>query len=292
MKGKIIKGIAGFYYVHVPFHGVYECKARGLFRNQSIKPLIGDNVVIDLLKDEDHKGNIIEIEKRENELVRPTVANIGQVMLVFSVNYPKPNLNLLDRFLIMTEREGLKTSICFNKVDTLDDDALELIKNIYEGVGYKVYMTSAEIEKGIEPLIEALHDTTTVFAGPSGVGKSSLLNLIQTEVILETGEISKKAERGKHTTRHAELICYRENSYVVDTPGFSSLSLESIMPEDLKGLFIEFSPYLNGCKYNGCNHIHEPGCRVKEALSLKKIAQSRYENYCMIYAELKDVRRW
>ncbi len=292
MKGKIIKGIAGFYYVHVPFDGVYECKAKGIFRNQNIKPLIGDNVIIEPFENEDHKGNIVEIEKRENELIRPTVANIGQVMIVFSVNYPKPNLNLLDRFLIMTEREGLNTSICFNKVDTLDIEATAEIKNLYEKVGYKVFMTSAEIREGIEALTEALHNTTTVFAGPSGVGKSSLLNLIQSEIILETGEISRKAERGKHTTRHAELICYRENSYVVDTPGFSSLSLETILPEDLKSLFIEFSECSGSCKYNGCNHVHEPKCVVKEAVSLGQISASRYENYCSIYAELKDVRRY
>lgn len=292
IKGKIIKGIAGFYYVHVPFEGVFECKARGLFRNQSIKPLIGDNVVLEILKDEDHKGNIVKIDKRKNELVRPTVANIGQVMIVFSVNHPKPNLNLLDRFLVMIEREGLETSICFNKVDTLDLPATEAIKSIYEAIGYNIYLTSAKDELGIETLTAALNDTTTVFAGPSGVGKSSLLNLIQSEFNLEIGELSKKVERGRHTTRHAQLICFRENSYVVDTPGFSSLDLEAIMPEDLKHLFVEFSKYDHACKFNSCSHIHEPGCKVKEALAELKISPSRYENYCMIYEELKDVRRW
>ncbi|MBC7961008.1 MAG: ribosome small subunit-dependent GTPase A, partial [Vallitaleaceae bacterium] len=241
MRGKIIKGIAGFYYVHVPHQGVYECKARGIFRNQSIKPLIGDNVVIEPLPNEVMIGNILEIEKRENELIRPTVANIGQVMVVFSVNHPKPNLNLLDRFLIMIEKVGLHASICLNKVDALDDDEIEIIKNIYSNIGYKVFLTSATDETGIPVLELALGNTTTVFAGPSGVGKSSLLNLIQSEVIMETGEISKKAERGKHTTRHAQLICFRENSYVVDTPGFSNIDLDDIQPEDLKEYFVEIA---------------------------------------------------
>lgn len=292
MDGKIIKGIAGFYYVNVPHVGVYECKARGIFRNQSIKPLIGDNVVIEPLPNEIFKGNILEIKKRENELTRPTVANIGQVMIVFSVNHPKPNLNLLDRFIIMIEREGLDVSICFNKVDTLDDESIEIIRNTYSKLGYSVFLTSAKDESGIEILNVALKDTTTVFAGPSGVGKSSILNLIQSEVNLETGEISRKVERGKHTTRHAELIRFQENSYVVDTPGFSSLSLEVILPEQLKEYFVEFDEYVNKCRFNGCNHINEPDCVVKQAVADLKIAKSRFENYCMIYEELKNVRRY
>ncbi|PKM96040.1 MAG: ribosome small subunit-dependent GTPase A [Firmicutes bacterium HGW-Firmicutes-1] len=292
MEGKIIKGIAGFYYVHVPGDGVYECKARGLFRNQNIKPLIGDNVVIDILTNEEKKGNILEIKTRENQLIRPTVANIGQVLIVFSVNHPKPNVNLLDRFLIMVERENIPASICFNKIDTLNEESTAEIKVTYERLGYPVFTTSAKLGKGIEGLVQALYNTTTVFAGPSGVGKSSLLNLIQKEIQLETGEISQKAQRGKHTTRHAELICFKEDSYVVDTPGFSSLSLDELMQDELKNYFVEFTDYSNSCKYQGCNHLNEPHCAVKNALQKGEISESRYNNYVLIYQELKDIRRW
>lgn len=292
MDGKIIKGIAGFYYVHVPKQGVYECKARGLFRNQSIKPLIGDNVTIQVLENEEFKGNILEIKERQNELIRPTVANIDQVMIVFSVNQPKPNLNLLDRFLIMIEQENIPVKICFNKVDTLDDTEIENMKQIYEDIGYPVYLTSALLEDGIDNIYDALLRKTTVFAGPSGVGKSSILNLVQKEVQLETGAISEKAQRGKHTTRHAELICFDEYSYVVDTPGFSSLSLDTLQPSDLKKLFIEFERYSDACKFLSCNHLNEPECGIKVALSEGNISETRYNNYQMIYDELKNVRRW
>lgn len=292
MEGKIIKGIAGFYYVHIPEQGIYECKARGVFRNQSIKPLIGDNVTIQALENEENKGNILEIKERKNALIRPTVANIDQAMIVFSVNQPKPNLNLLDRFLIMVEQEHIPVNICFNKVDTLDHAEIEKMKKIYNSIGYCVYLTSALLYDGIDHLSNALYNKTTVFAGPSGVGKSSILNLIQKEVELETGAISEKAQRGKHTTRHAELICFDEHSYVVDTPGFSSLSLDTLQPSDLKNYFIEFDQYKDKCKFLGCNHLNEPDCGVKEALSKGKISESRYYNYQLIYDELKNIRRW
>lgn len=292
MHGKIIKGIAGFYYVNVPHEGVFECKARGIFRKDSLKPLIGDNVIIEPLNNENHKGNILEILERKNALIRPTVANINQVMLVFSVNQPKPNLNLLDRFLIMVEKENMKASICFNKIDMLEKEDVDFYENIYSMAGYKVYLTSAKKKIGIEELDSALNNVTTVFAGPSGVGKSSLLNLIQSEINLQTGDLSKKVERGKHTTRHAELICFKENSYVVDTPGFSSLSIDEILPEELKEYMIDFYDYEGKCRFNGCRHLSEPDCAVKQAVADKEIPQSRYDNYCLIYEELKNVRRY
>lgn len=292
MNGKIIKGIAGFYYVHVPTKGIYECRARGVFRNENIKPLIGDNVSIGVLENEDKKGNILKILARKNELVRPLVANIGQVIIVFAANNPKPNFNLLDRFLIMTERKGIKAIVCFNKIDTASEDEVKIIKEIYIKAGYTVYLTSAKNNIGIDVLKESLYDTTTVFAGPSGVGKSSLLNLIQSEVELETGEISKKIKRGKHTTRHAELICFHKNSYVVDTPGFSSLNIDEIDKDELKEYFIEFAKYEHQCKFNTCRHLSEPKCGVKEAIKNNKIAESRYNSYSILYEELDNIRRW
>ncbi len=292
MTGKIIKGIAGFYYVHVPNKGVYECKARGLLRKQNIKPLIGDNVTIDILQNQAFKGNIIDILNRKNQLIRPTVANIEQVMIVFSVSSPKPNLNLLDRFIILIEKENIPISICFNKIDTLPFEEIEKMKMVYENIGYEVYLTSTENGAGLKELSAALAGKTTVFAGPSGVGKSSILNTMQDEVTMETGEISQKSQRGKHTTRHAQLICYDETSYVVDTPGFSSLYIEDITESDLKKFFVEFSEYSNECRFSSCNHINEPDCAVKRAIDNNNIAQSRYDNYCIIYDELKNLRRW
>ncbi len=292
MTGKIIKGIAGFYYVHVPNKGVYECKARGLLRKQNIKPLIGDNVTIDILQNQAFKGNIIDILNRKNQLIRPTVANIEQVMIVFSVSSPKPNLNLLDRFIILIEKENIPISICFNKIDTLPFEEIEKMKMVYENIGYEVYLTSTENGAGLKALSAALAGKTTVFAGPSGVGKSSILNTMQDEVTMETGEISQKSQRGKHTTRHAQLICYDETSYVVDTPGFSSLYIEDITESDLKKFFVEFSEYSNECRFLSCNHINEPDCAVKRAIDNNNIAQSRYDNYCIIYDELKNLRRW
>jgi len=291
MNGKIVKGIAGFYYVDVPNVGLIECKARGIFRNKNVKPLIGDNVIIDIIEGEENKGNIIEILERKNELIRPAVANIDQAIIVFSVNNPKPNLNLLDKFLIMTEMKNIKAIICFNKIDTLDVDETEKISEIYNQTGYPVFLTSANKKIGTEELSSTLRNATTVFAGPSGVGKSSLLNIVQSVVNLETGEISKKIKRGKHTTRHAELICIEENSYVVDTPGFSSLYFNDLEADDIKYYFKEFRQYEDSCRFHGCNHINEPDCAVKSALENNKISQSRYNNYRMFYDEIKDIKR-
>lgn len=292
MVGKIIKGIAGFYYIHVPEKGIYECKARGVFRNKKIKPLIGDNVEIDVLENETMKGNILEILPRKNSLVRPTVANIDQVVIVFAVENPKPNFNLLDKFLIMAEKENIEVIICFNKVDTVTDEEVEDIKQIYKDTGYNVLMTSAVKDVGISVLRDILYDKTTVFAGPSGVGKSSILNLIQSVEELETGEVSQKIKRGKHTTRHATLLAFDKDSYVVDTPGFSSLYINEIEKDDLKNYFIEFKRYEDQCKFYGCNHISEPCCAVKDAIENGEISRSRYESYKLLYNELKDIRRW
>lgn len=292
MIGKIIKGIGGFYYIHVPEHGIYECKARGIFRNKNIKPLIGDNVEITVLDEDEKLGNILEILPRRNSLVRPTVANIDQAVIVFAVENPKPNYNLLDRFLIMAERQLIKPIICFNKIDTLSSEEVEAIHQIYAGTGYQIKLTSAVEEIGISPLKDILFDKTTVFAGPSGVGKSSILNLIQTEELLETGAVSKKIKRGKHTTRHASLLTFHKDSYVVDTPGFSSLSIDEIEENELKDYFIEFERYRDHCKFNGCNHLSEPKCAVKSAVESGEISDSRYNSYTVLYEELKDIRRW
>ena len=292
MQGKIIKGIAGFYYVHVVEFGVYECKAKGVFRKEKIKPLVGDVVEIDVLYETEKKGNIVEILERTNELIRPAVANIDQALVVFAVSKPKPHFNLLDRFLVMMESKGIPVILCFNKKDIATDEEINQLKEIYANCGYEIVFTSARENQNIEDVKALLKNKTTAIAGPSGVGKSSIINLLQENVQMETGSISEKIERGKHTTRHSELIWIEENTYIMDTPGFSSLYTNEFEKEELKYYFTEFEPYEGNCRFLGCDHVHEPDCVVKEALEEGRIHPIRYENYLEMYKELKEKRRY
>lgn len=288
MQGKIIKGIAGFYYVHVVGSGIYECKAKGIFRKEKIKPLVGDNVCIDVLDELEKKGNLIEIMQRKNELIRPAVANIDQAFIIFALQDPRPSLALLDRFLISMEYQGVPTKICFNKSDLASDVEVQKLCDIYRNCGYEVLVASASNEDGIDQIKEVLHGKTTAVAGPSGVGKSTITNLLQKDIYMETGEISQKLGRGKHTTRHSQLIPIDDVTYFMDTPGFSSLDVEQMEKEELKQYFIEFDPYEGHCKFQGCVHIHEPKCAVKTALEDGKLSKERYKNYIDFYEELKD----
>lgn len=292
MQGKIVKGIAGFYYVHVAESGIYECKAKGAFRNQKVKPLVGDNVRLEVLDEEQKKGNIEEILPRKNELIRPAVANIDQALVIFAAAKPKPNFNLLDRFLILMQYQKVPAVVCFNKQDMVDAEELQLLKNTYESAGYQVIFTSAAKEEGIQAVRDLLKGKTTTVAGPSGVGKSSLINLLSPEAEMETGDISRKIERGKHTTRHSELFALDEDTFICDTPGFSSIYLPEMEKEELGIYFPEIAEYEPFCRFQGCAHIHEPGCGVKEALEEKKISPIRYDNYKLLYEELKDKRRY
>ena len=292
MQGKIVKGIAGFYYVHVVESGLYECKAKGIFRKEKLKPLVGDVVEIDILDETEKKGNIVKILERKNELIRPAVANIDQALVVFAVTKPKPHFNLLDRFLIMMECKEIPVILCFNKKDIATEPEIQELKEIYETCGYQMVFTSAMKEENVGELKELLRGKTTAIAGPSGVGKSSLINIFQPDANMETGSISEKIERGKHTTRHSELIWVEENTYIMDTPGFSSLYTNEFEKEELKYYFREFDPYEGQCKFLGCDHIHEPGCRVKQALEEGEVHPIRYQNYLEMYQELKDKRRY
>lgn len=288
MQGKIIKGIAGFYYVHVAGKGIYECKAKGIFRKENIKPLVGDDVAIEITDAKDYEGNIMEILPRRSSLIRPAVANIDQALLIFAMTKPEPNYNLLDRFLIMMKQQGLECILCFNKNDISNREERERIAKIYENSGCQVIFVSAMKKEGMDSLMEILRGRTTAVAGPSGVGKSSIVNCLQKEKQMETGAISEKIERGKHTTRHSELITISDNTYIMDTPGFSSLSLFDMEKEELKEYYPEFAPYENRCKFMTCAHIHEPVCGVRDALEEGFISKIRYDNYVAFYEELKE----
>lgn len=292
MQGKIIKGIAGFYYVHVPEQGVYECKAKGAFRKQGKKPLVGDDVEITVLDQEAHIGNVVSILKRKNALIRPAVANVDQAMVLFAAASPEPNFNLLDRFLIMMLRQEVPTIVCFNKRDIVSDSKITELKEIYSKCGYELLFISVHTGEGLQQIKNLLQDKTTVLAGPSGVGKSSLMNWLHPDAHMETGQVSEKIQRGKHTTRHSELIHVEGNTYVMDTPGFSSLYLENMEKEELKEYFIEFRNYQQKCKFLGCNHINEPSCGVKAALEAGEISSVRYQNYVTLFEELKNMRKW
>ena len=292
MQGKIVKGISGFYYVHVVESGIYECKAKGIFRQQKMKPLVGDDVEIDIISEEKKTGNVAAILPRKNALIRPAVANVDQALLIFAAASPNPNFNLLDRFLVMMGRQDVPVILCFNKCDLITEEQKQEIASIYEASGCKILFVSAKKELGLNALQEILEGKTTTVAGPSGVGKSSLINLLAPEACMETGEISKKIERGRHTTRRAELIQLKGDGYIMDTPGFSSLYLPEMEKEELQDCYPEFAAFEPYCRFQGCSHISEPDCGVKEALSEGKIHPVRYENYCQLYGELKDRKKY
>ena len=292
MTGKIIKGIAGFYYVHVDRMGTYECRAKGIFRNEKIKPLVGDDVEMEVLDEKDMEGNILKILPRRSALVRPAVANVDQAMVIFAIVKPNPNFNLLDRFLIRMERQHLPTIICFNKQDIASYEEKETLRQSYETCGCHVLFASALENEGLDQIRELLEGKTTTVAGPSGVGKSSLINRLSPAAHMETGEISAKIERGKHTTRHSEIIALGNETYIVDTPGFTSLDISEITKEELAQYYPEFVQYEPYCKFSGCAHLNEPSCGIKDAVAEGKISSVRYENYKVLYQELKEVKRY
>ena len=297
MQGKIIKGIAGFYYVCVTNPAedtteIYECKAKGIFRKDGTKPLVGDDVEMEVLDEDAGKGNIQKILPRKNALIRPAVANVDQALVIFAAAKPAPNFNLLDRFLIMMAEQELPCIICFNKQDIVDEEERQKLTSIYENCGCRVVFASATKGEGTEEIRKLLNGKTTTVAGPSGVGKSSMVNSLCGNTYMETGEISEKIDRGKHTTRHAELLLIGPDTYIVDTPGFSSLSVFNMEKEELKDFYPEFAKYEDECRFRGCSHINEPDCGVKNALQDGNISPMRYENYVQIYGELKSQKKW
>ncbi len=285
LEGVIVKGIGGFYYIDTEA-GVFETRARGIFRKEGIRPTVGDHVRMSVLDKENKKGSLDEILPRRNELIRPRVSNVDQAVIVFAAKSPDMNLDLLDRFLLLAQEQELEIAIVMNKIDRDPEHGYETAGEIYRKAGYTVLYTSAETAIGLEELCSVLEHKISVFAGPSGVGKSSLINAAFPGLDLNTGEISGKIQRGRHTTRHAELISITENSYIVDSPGFTSLYLNHIPSEKLQYYFNEFAPFVHKCYYNGCMHINEPDCAVKAEVG-KAIHPTRYQRYVSIVQELK-----
>ena len=291
MRGRIIKGIAGFYSVDVAESGIYECKARGIFRNKGCKPLVGDEVEIDILGQDPPEGNILSILPRKNELIRPAVANIDLSLACMAFTIPKPSMELLDVFLLLMEEGGVPAGICFNKDDLAKPYAQQEVRDRFSAAGYPIFFVSTKTGEGVEELREVLHGKTTVLSGPSGVGKSSLTNLLLQERHMETGSLSDKTLRGKNTTRHVELLSLGEGTFLMDTPGFTSLDLERLNPETLKEDFPEFREYAPLCRFRECRHDREPDCAVKAAVSEGKIPRARYESYANLYHLVKEKKK-
>lgn len=288
-EGIIIKGIGGFYYVKID-NEIYECRARGLFRKKKITPLVGDRVKIDI--SENKTGYVQEILKRKTELFRPPVANVEKVIIVFAAQNPNPNLWLIDRFILLAESQNLDVVICITKIDLAEENDLNKMIEVYEKTGYRVYKINNKTGYGIESLKSELKDNISVFAGPSGVGKSTLLNNIQPELELQTGEVSDKTKRGKHTTRHVELLNLDFGGHVLDTPGFSSMDIYYLEDNQVKDLFIEMRENSDFCKYRGCMHLNEPSCEIKRMVEVGEISDSRYQNYISFVEEIQKKRRY
>ncbi|ADD02567.1 ribosome small subunit-dependent GTPase A [Thermoanaerobacter sp. CM-CNRG TB177] len=282
--GKIVGGIAGFYYVATE-HGIIECRARGKFRKDNVTLLVGDIAEIQMIND--REGYILNILPRKNKLTRPPVANVDQAIIVFAIIRPELNRILLDKMIVLAESNDIEPVVCINKVDLKEDkEAFDLV-SVYQKIGYKAVATSTVTKEGIDELKSYLKDKVSFFAGPSGVGKSSLINSIQSNIKLKTGEVSEKLLRGKHTTRSVELLSLDFGGYVLDTPGFTALTLD-IEKQDLRYYFREFLEFQGGCKFSSCLHIQEPGCNVIKAVEEGLIDKNRYVSYISLFKELKE----
>ena len=289
MKGKIIRAISGFYYVQAG-RDLWTCKAKGVFRNLGLKPMVGDDVEIEALFPERLEGNLIRVLTRRNVLIRPAAANIDQALIVFAVREPDPSFNLLDRFLICMGMQKIPTVIYLNKMDLDKNGEGGKYREIYETAGYRVITGSSGSEMTQTEIRRELRGKTTVLAGPSGVGKSSLTNYLFREAGMEVGELSEKIKRGKQTTRHTELFTIEENTYILDTPGFTSLYVQGVPSGELRTYFDEFEEAGRNCRFLSCSHVNEPFglCGVKQAVQEGRISPMRYENYCQIYKEVKE----
>ncbi len=288
LNGRIIKGVGGLYSVKTEAD-LYFCKPRGIFRKHDISPLVGDYVEFSITDEKDNEGVIDRILDRKNEFIRPRVCNIDLVILVFAAKNPDINFDMLDRFIILAEAQNLEVFICINKIDLVDESEFDDFKAIYQNIGYSVSIFSSFDENCKEKIFDVIKNKVSVLAGPSGVGKSSIANLFISNT-MEIGDISQKNKRGKHTTRHAELLELDKNTFIVDSPGFTSIDLGHIKSENLQFCFREFEPFLNKCKFNDCMHLNEPGCAIKSEININ-INEQRYNRYKNILEEFLKRRK-
>ncbi|WP_027868898.1 ribosome small subunit-dependent GTPase A [Eubacterium sp. AB3007] len=287
MRGLITKGIGGFYYVRTE-QGVVQTRGRGIFRNEDITPTVGDEVEISLLEGGD--GVVEEILPRRNLFARPPIANVDRIVIVFAATRPKPSFDLIDRFLIMAESKGVDPILCMNKVDLLATSRCEQMIERYRGI-YPCVMTSGIDGRGLEDLKALIGDQTVAFAGPSGAGKSTLINLLVPEASMETSEISRKTRRGRHTTRHVEILQMPDGGLVFDTPGFTSFDIRDVDEQDLWRYYPEIAAISGNCRFDDCMHIKEPDCAVRKAVEDGQIRQERYDSYVKNYQEIKENNR-
>lgn len=286
--GRILKGIGGFYYVEVGEDQIIECKARGLFRHSGITPLPGDWAKIEM--SDDGRGYIVEVE-RKNQLIRPPVSNIDLLFIVVALASPRPAPLFIDKLISIAENKRIEPILVFNKSDLSEDTTLP---DRYRAAGFTVVVTSAEEGSGLDEIKALLAGKICVFCGNSGVGKSSILNRLDSRLGLKVGEVAEKTQRGKHTTRHVELF-HNSGGMIVDTPGFGDISIERferVRKDELPDTFREFEPYITKCKFTGCSHTKEKGCAVREAVEKGEISLSRHESYCTMYEEVKDIKSW
>ena len=291
MNGRIVKAIAGFYYVQSE-EGLFACRAKGIFRKDGVKPLVGDNVLFDVVSYDDKEGNVTAVEPSKNRLIRPEVANVDQIFLIFAGTVPQPNYEMLNRYLVTVHDYDIPVCLIVNKTDLCSDEVTEEIRKNYEHAPYRLFFVSAKTGEGMKELGEQLKDRVTVLAGPSGVGKSSLVNVLCKEERMETGALSERIDRGKNTTRHAELFSLDPNTFICDTPGFTAIDVAGIEPENLILYFDELVPYSLKCRYTNCAHMKEKDCAVKQAVRDGLVSRSRYLTYRSVYTLLEESKKY
>ncbi len=285
-QGTIIKGIGGFYYVKCQDE-IFETRACGRFRKEHIVPICGDNVILS-----ENNDSVVEILPRKNEFIRPPVANIDAMLIVVAAKSPEPDYRMVDSLLVNVENRGIDAVICINKTDLISDEKVKEMAEIYKKAGYKTILTSTVKEEGREELLSVLEGKITALSGNSGVGKSSILNFILGDETMETGDVSRKLERGRHTTRHVELFPIGNSGFILDTPGFGKMDLPKMTSDMLADFFKEFEEFNEGCRFGGCKHLSEPDCAVKSAVEQNLIAKERYESYKYFYDQLKNIKEW